>query len=96
MKTLKTGQRHQAGRRRVLKAAAATAALSGFGFPAIVRGQSALNVGVLLPVSGVQAFIGQSCKRGADIAPDVLAALGYKVSLKLMHADIESSWVTSV
>jgi branched-chain amino acid transport system substrate-binding protein len=80
-----------AGRRRVLKAAAATAALSGLGFPAIVRAQSALNVGVLLPVSGVQAFIGQSCRRGADIAPDVLAALGYKVQLKIMHADTESN-----
>jgi branched-chain amino acid transport system substrate-binding protein len=82
---------HHAGRRRVLKAAAASAALSGLGFPAIVRGQSALNVGVLLPVSGVQAFIGQSCRRGADIAPDVLAVLGYKAPLKIMHADTESN-----
>ncbi|MCC6610581.1 MAG: ABC transporter substrate-binding protein [Burkholderiales bacterium] len=78
-------------RRRVLKAAAASAALSSVGFPAIVRGQTTLNVGVLLPVSGPQAFIGQSCKRGADIAPEALAALGYKVSLKLMHADTETS-----
>jgi branched-chain amino acid transport system substrate-binding protein len=78
-------------RRRVLKAAAASAALSSVGFPAIVRAQSTLNVGVLLPLSGVQAFIGQSCKRGADIAPDVLGALGYKVPLKLMHADTETN-----
>ncbi len=87
---IKTGH-PAAGRRRVLKAAAATAALSGLGFPAIVRGQSTLNVGVLLPESGVQAFIGQSCRRGADIAPDVLAALGYKVPLKIMNADTESN-----
>jgi branched-chain amino acid transport system substrate-binding protein len=78
-------------RRRVLKAAAASAALSSVGFPAIVRGQSALNVGVLHPLSGFQAFIGQSCKRGADIAPEVLSALGYKVPLKLMHADTETN-----
>ncbi|MCZ7564609.1 MAG: ABC transporter substrate-binding protein [Burkholderiales bacterium] len=78
-------------RRRILKAAAASAALSGVGFPAIVRGQSALNVGVLLPVSGPQAFIGQSCKRGADIAAEALGALGYKVPLKLMHADTETN-----
>jgi branched-chain amino acid transport system substrate-binding protein len=78
-------------RRRVLKAAAASAALSSVGFPAIVRGQSALSVGVLHPLSGFQAFIGQSCKRGADIAPEVLSALGYKVPLKLMHADTETN-----
>lgn len=84
-------QQHRAARRRVLKAAAATATLSSLGFPAIVRAQSTLNVGVLLPESGVQAFIGQSCRRGADITPDVLAALGYKVPLKIMHADTESN-----
>ncbi len=88
---IKGGQQHRAGRRRVLKAAAATGALASLGFPAIVRGQSTLNVGVLLPESGVQAFIGQSCRRGADIAPDVLAALGYKAPLKIMNADTESN-----
>jgi branched-chain amino acid transport system substrate-binding protein len=81
-----------AGRRRLLKAGAASAALSTLGFPAIVRAQSStLNVGVLLPVSGVQALIGQSCKRGADIAPAVLADMGYGGGIKLLHADTETN-----
>jgi branched-chain amino acid transport system substrate-binding protein len=81
-----------AGRRRLLKAGAAGAALSTLGFPAIVRAQSStLNVGVLLPTSGVQALIGQSCKRGADIAPAVLAEMGYGSGIKLLHADTETN-----
>jgi branched-chain amino acid transport system substrate-binding protein len=80
------------GRRRIVTAAGAAAALSTLGFPAIVRGQStALNIGVLLPVSGVQAFIGQSCKLGADIAPAVLAEMGYGSNIRLMHADTETN-----
>jgi branched-chain amino acid transport system substrate-binding protein len=80
------------GRRRLLKAGAAGTALATLGFPAIVRAQpSTLNVGVLLPTSGVQALIGQSCKRGADIAPAVLADMGYGGSIKLLHADTETN-----
>jgi branched-chain amino acid transport system substrate-binding protein len=80
------------GRRRIVRAAGAAAALSSLGFPAIVRGQSStLNVGVLLPVSGVQAFIGQSCKLGAEIAPAVLAEMGYGSNIRLMHADTETN-----
>jgi branched-chain amino acid transport system substrate-binding protein len=79
-------------RRRLLQAAAGSAALSSLGFPAIVRGQAAtLNVGVLLPVSGVQAFIGQSCKYGADVAPAVLAGMGYGTNIRLIHADTETN-----
>ncbi len=79
-------------RRRLLKAGAASAAMSTLGFPAIVRAQSStLNVGVILPTSGVQALIGQSCKRGADIAPAVLAEMGYGGGIKLLHADTETN-----
>ena len=78
-------------RRRVLQAAGASAALAGLGFPAIVRGQSPLNVGVLLPVSGFQAQVGQSFKLGADFAPAVLAEMGYKAPIKLLHADTETN-----
>jgi ABC-type branched-subunit amino acid transport system substrate-binding protein len=53
--------------------------------------RSALNIGVLLPTSGVQALIGQSCKRGADIAPAVLAELGYGSAMKILHADTETN-----
>ena len=59
-------------RRRIIKASAASAALATLGFPAIVRAQSkALKVGVILPLSGVQGFIGQSCLKGANLAPGV-------------------------
>jgi branched-chain amino acid transport system substrate-binding protein len=79
-------------RRRVLQAAASSAALSTLGFPAIVRGQSGpLNVGVLLPVSGTQALIGQSCKRGSDIAPAVLSEMGYGAGMKILFADTETN-----
>ena len=78
-------------RRRVLQTAGAVAALSTLGFPALVRGQaSALKVGVLLPRSGFQGFIGQSCQRGADIAPGVIKEL-LGVSVELMNADTETS-----
>ena len=78
-------------RRRLLKAAAASTALSALGFPALVRAQATrLKVGVLLPRSGVQALIGQSCQKGADLAPGVLKeVLG--VDIELMNADTESN-----
>jgi branched-chain amino acid transport system substrate-binding protein len=57
------------------------------------RGASAptkLKVGVLLPRSGLQALIGQSCQKGADVAPDVIRQkLG--VEVELMNADTESN-----
>jgi branched-chain amino acid transport system substrate-binding protein len=73
---------------RALAAAGAATALYPFG---IVRAQSAkLKVGVLLPRSGVQALIGQSCQKGADLAPAVLKqVLG--VDVELMNADTESN-----
>ena len=78
-------------RRRVLQAAVASAALSGLGFPAIVRGQaSALKVGVLLPRSGFQGFIGQSCQKGADLAPGVIKEM-LGVNIELMNADTETN-----
>ena len=56
----------------------------------IVRAQSAaLKIGVVLPRSGYLAPAGQSCHRGALIAPKVLADFGYKVDL--VHIDCESN-----
>ncbi len=79
-------------RRCLLQAAAASAALGALGLPAIGRAQSgALNVGVLLPMSGTQALIGQSCRLGAAIAPAVLADLGYRAPVKLLQADTETN-----
>jgi branched-chain amino acid transport system substrate-binding protein len=75
-------------RRRVLAGAAATA--SYLAAPAIVRAQAkALKIGVFLPRSGYLAPAGQSCHRGALIAPKVLAEFGYQV--ELVHVDIESN-----
>jgi branched-chain amino acid transport system substrate-binding protein len=80
------------GRRRFVAGLGASAAVVSSGAlmrPA--RAQAPLNVGVLLPVSGTQALLGQSSKRGADIALPVLAELGYKTPIRLMHADTESN-----
>ena len=57
----------------------------------IARGQSAkLKVGVLLPKSGLQGLIGQSCQKGADLAPAVLRNM-LGVEIELMNADTETS-----
>ena len=80
--------------RRDFNRLAGTGALAGaatLAAPAIVRAQtSKLKVGVLLPRSGVLAQIGQSCQRGADIAPEVLREM-YGVDLELMNVDFESN-----
>ncbi len=78
-------------RRRFTKTivtATAAAALSPFH---IVRAQSAkLKVGVLLPKSGLQGLIGQSCQKGADLAPAVIHDL-LGVDIELMNADTETN-----
>src|SRR3954468_18895723 len=71
-----------------LVAAGVSAALSPFG---ILRAQSStLKIGVLLPRSGVQALIGQSCQKGADVAPGLIKEM-LGVGIEIMHADTESS-----
>jgi branched-chain amino acid transport system substrate-binding protein len=78
-------------RRRVIQAAAASTALATLGFPAIVRAQAPrLKVGVLLPRSGVQGLIGQSCQKGADLAPGVIKDM-LGVDIELINADTETS-----
>jgi len=75
-------------RRRVLAGAAATGALVFA--PAVVRAQAkTLKVAVFLPRSGYLAPAGQSCHRGALIAPKVLADYGHQVDL--VHVDVESN-----
>jgi branched-chain amino acid transport system substrate-binding protein len=57
----------------------------------IVRAQPAtLKIGVLLPKSGVQGLIGQSCQKGADLAPGVIRDL-LGVEIELMNADTETN-----
>jgi len=71
-----------------LTAAGAASALSPFG---IVRAQpTRLRVGVLLPRSGVQGFIGQSCQKGADLAPAVIREM-LGVDVEVMSADTETN-----
>src|SRR5512138_961808 len=73
---------------RNIAVAGAAAALSPFG---IVRAQAQkLRVGVILPRSGYLSFIGQSCQKGADLAPSVLKDM-LGVDLELMNADFESN-----
>jgi branched-chain amino acid transport system substrate-binding protein len=82
--------RRRAGltRRHVLAGGAAVTGLVAA--PAVIRAQAqALKIGVLLPRSGYLAPAGQSCHRGALIAPKVLADFGHKV--ELVHVDIESN-----
>jgi branched-chain amino acid transport system substrate-binding protein len=49
-----------------------------------------LKVGVILPRSGTQGLTGQSCQKGADLAPGIIRDL-LGVELELMNADSESS-----
>ena len=65
-------------RRSFAAGAGAAGLLAGTAPFNIVRAQGGpLKVGVLLPRSGVQAGIGQDCKRGADIAPALFKQIGY-------------------
>jgi branched-chain amino acid transport system substrate-binding protein len=75
-------------RRHLLGGVAAATTLMAA--PAIVRAQAkALKIAVILPRSGYLAQAGQSCHRGALIAPKVLADHGYRV--ELVHVDNESN-----
>lgn len=61
----------------------------------IVRAQAQkLKIGVILPRSGVQGFIGQSCQKGADLAPGVIKEM-LGVDVEIMSADNESNVDTS-
>ena len=73
---------------KILITAGAATALAPFN---IVRAQAAkLKVGVLLPKSGSQGLIGQSCQKGADLAPAVIKDL-LGVNIELMNADTETN-----
>src|SRR6266550_2057447 len=67
---------------------AATAVLAPFNS---ARAQSnKLKVGVLLPKSCLQGLIGQSCQKGADLAPVVIRDL-LGIDIELMNADTETN-----
>ncbi|MBM3557392.1 MAG: branched-chain amino acid ABC transporter, partial [Alphaproteobacteria bacterium] len=71
-------------------AALTAGAASGFGFN-IGRAQAAaLKIGVVLPRSGPQGKIGQSCQQGVDLAVAMLKDMGYP-AVELMAADTETN-----
>jgi len=78
-------------RRQFSQAAAALAAATALSPIRMARGQAQkLRVGVLLPRSGFQSFIGQSCQKGADLAPGVIKEI-LGVDIELMNADTETN-----
>jgi branched-chain amino acid transport system substrate-binding protein len=81
-------------RRRLGQAAIAGATLIGAPLPLrFASAQSApanLKVALILPTSGVQAQIGQACRRGADVANDVFADMKMPVKLEVTNYDTET------
>jgi branched-chain amino acid transport system substrate-binding protein len=78
-------------RRNFNQALAAGATLAGLAPFGIVRAQAQkLRIGVILPRSGYFSFIGQSCQKGADLAPGVIKEM-LGVDIELMNADFESN-----
>jgi branched-chain amino acid transport system substrate-binding protein len=78
-------------RRKFNQALAATGTLGALSPFGIAHAQSKkLRVGVLLPRSGYLGFIGQSCQKGANLAPGVIKKL-LGVEVELMNADTESN-----
>lgn len=73
--------------RRLLSTSAA-AALAPFNIARAQPGK--LKIGVLLPKSGLQGLIGQSCQKGADLAPGVIREL-LGVEIQLLNADTETN-----
>src|SRR5258708_17651970 len=79
-------------RRRFGRTAAAGAALIGAPLPlrpALAQATN-LKVALLLPTSGGQALIGQACKRGADVANEVLADMKIPAKREIVDYDTES------
>src|SRR5260221_14025110 len=79
-------------RRAFNKALAATGALAALSpFISIARAQAQkLKIGVILPRSGTLGLIGQSCQKGAELAPGVIKEM-LGVDIELMSADFESN-----
>ncbi|MBX9944998.1 MAG: ABC transporter substrate-binding protein [Reyranella sp.] len=87
-------ERPRLTRRGLGQAAAAGAALIGAPLPLrhafAQSGPANLKVALLLPTSGIQALIGQACRRGADVANDVMADMKLPVRLEIVNYDTES------
>ena len=78
-------------RRQFTAALAASGTLAALAPLGVVRAQAQkLKIGVILPRSGYLGFIGQSCQKGADLAPGVVREM-LGVDIELMNADFESN-----
>jgi branched-chain amino acid transport system substrate-binding protein len=80
-------------RRRFGRASAGLAVLAAPLPLRYARAQSApanLKIGLILPMSGAQALIGQMCKHGADVANDVFADIKLPVKLDIQTFDTET------
>jgi branched-chain amino acid transport system substrate-binding protein len=78
-------------RRRFAAGAGAAALVAGSAPFSILRAQGGpLKVGVLLPLSGAQASIGQDCYRGVEVASGIFKSLGLP-ELAIMKADTETN-----
>jgi branched-chain amino acid transport system substrate-binding protein len=72
------------GRRGVLKAGAAAAALGALGFPAISRGQAeAIRIGHLTPRTGFLGPLGEYAVKGVNLAADEINAAGGVMGRKI-------------
>ena len=85
---------HRFTRRSSRPAPLAGAALIGAPLPlrfaSAHRRRPTSRSALLLPTSGVQAQIGQACRRGADIANDVFADMKMPVKLDIVNYDTET------
>ena len=80
-------------RRTLGQTALAGATLIGAPLPlrhAAAQATGNLKVALFLPTSGIQAQIGQACRRGADVANDVFADMKMPVKLEIVNYDTES------
>ncbi len=86
-------------RRSLLKATAALSAASAFGFPAIVRAQEAIKLGVLQPLSGGLEVLGQQGVQGVQLAIEEANEAGGVLDgrmIELVIADTKTDPKTAV
>jgi len=77
-------------RRHALAGAAVLGAPLPLRYASAQSAPANLKVGLILPTSGALALIGQACRRGGDIANDVLAEAGIPVKLDIVNYDTET------
>jgi len=90
---------HKTTRRRALQGGSALAAASTFGFPAILRAQEAIRLGVLQPLSGGLEVLGEQGVQGTRLAVEEANEAGGVLGgrmIELVVADSRTEPTTSV